>query len=208
MSDQHHLWSSLHVSEYHAGDPSDFAQELIAILPPSSKILELGCGAGNDSIGFAKAGHMVLATDFSKVAMKKNAEFFGQLSNLTFQSLDMSEPMEFTDNTFDVVYARLSLHYFTDAVTRTIFKEIHRILKPSGYLCFICKSPGDPLYGKGKKIEEDMYEERGHVRHFFSEEYAQSLLKGIFQIEKLESGTEVFFARNSAYVKVIARAKK
>ena len=116
--------------------------------------------------------------------------------------------MRFRDSEFDGVYARLSLHYFTDDVTKSIFREICRVLKPNGYLCFICKSTNDPLYGKGTEIEKDMFENNGHIRHFFSEDYAKSLLVNDFTIEKLESGDEKFYGKDSAFVKVIAKAKK
>src|SRR2546422_160092 len=104
----------------------------------------------------------------------------------------MTQPFPFHANTFDVVYARLSLHYFTGAQTQQIFREIHRILKPGGLLCFICKSTKDPLYGQGKKIEEDMFELKGHVRHFFSEAYARKCLERGYKIKKMESGKETY----------------
>lgn len=209
MNDQKQHWDELHQKgsvDHFSGKPTDFAEEVIKIINPSSKVLELGCGAGNDSIGFSQAGHTVLATDFSEVAVSKNSERFKDIPNLTFEVLDMNEPMSLSDNEFDVVYARLSLHYFTDEVTRKIFSEIHRVLKPNGYLCFICKSTNDPLYGKGTEIEEDMFEHNGHIRHFFSEDYAKSLLENKFTIEKLESGDEKFYGNDTAFVKVIARA--
>ena len=116
--------------------------------------------------------------------------------------------MSFNDNKFDVVYARLSLHYFTDKITKKIFNEMHRVLRPNGYLCFICKSTNDPLYGKGIEVEKDMFENNGHVRHFFSENYAKLLLVDRFKIQKIESGDEKFYGNDSAFVKIIAQTIK
>ena len=90
--------------------------------------------------------------------------------------MDSNHPLPFRDNTFDVVYARLSLHYFRDSVTKEIFKEIHRILKPDGRLSFLCKSTGDSFYGKGEEIEKDLFEYEGYMRHFFTENYAKECL--------------------------------
>jgi hypothetical protein len=53
-----------------------------------------------------------------------------------------------------------------------------------------------------------MYEFEDHIRHFFNEEYAMSLLRNNFKIQKIESGDDKFYGRNSAYVKVIALAVK
>lgn len=211
MNDQKKLWNDVHdkgdIGNY-SSTPTELAKEVLEIIPSSSKILELGCGAGNDSVGFANGGHIVVATDFSENAISRNSKRLEDISNATFEALDISKPFEFKDGSFDVVYARLSLHYFHDENTRKIFKEIHRILKPNGPLYFICKSTKDPLYGKGEKIEKDMYELNGHVRHFFSEEYSRELLSDHFIINKLESGEERFYESDSSYIKVFARALK
>jgi ubiquinone/menaquinone biosynthesis C-methylase UbiE len=211
MNDQRKLWNNAHDKgdiRHYSDSTTEFAKEVLEIINPSSRILELGCGVGNDSIGFANAGHTVVATDFSEVAIAKNTKRWKNSPNLTFQVIDINQPLEFQANNFDVVYARLSLHYFSDIDTKKIFQEIHRVLKPKGYLCFICKSVKDPLNGKGEEIEKDMFELDGHVRHFFSEEYAKSLLRNGFTIERLESGAEKFYGSDSAYVKAFARAIK
>lgn len=211
MNDQKQLWDKAHQNgeiNHYSSTPTEFAKEVIEVIQPASNILELGCGVGNDSVAFAAGGHQVLATDFSAVAIRKNSERFKDISNLTFETLDMSQPFSFANNEFDVVYARLSLHYFNDETTRKIFSEIQRVLKSDGHLCFICKSINDPLYGKGIEIEKDMFELDGHLRHFFSEEYAVSLSEKNFKVEKIESGDDKVYGSNSAYVKVIAVAVK
>lgn len=211
MHNQKQHWDELHeqggISHY-SGKPTNFAEEVLTIINPAAKILELGCGAGNDSIGFAHAGHTVLATDFSEVAIRKNTEYFKDESNVSFEVLDMNQPIKLAKNSFDVVYARLSLHYFPDQRTRKLFQEIHNTLKPNGLLCFICKSTNDQLFGKGKQIAKDIFAYNGHIRHFFSENYARSLLGDNFSIEKIESGNEKFYGSESAFVKVIATAVK
>lgn len=206
MQDQKDHWDSLHdkgALDHYSEDPSSFAYEVAEILPPRQKILELGCGAGNDSNYFATLAHQVLATDFSDVAIDKNREQY-QADNLKFEVLDITEGLPFKNNSYDLVYARLSLHYFSDQKTREIIQEIERTLKPGGLLAFVCKSTSDPKYGQGKEIENDMFES-DHVRHFFSEKYARELLKDKFEIIKIESGEEQFYSENSAFVKVIAR---
>jgi ubiquinone/menaquinone biosynthesis C-methylase UbiE len=210
MKNQKQHWNELHKQgniDHYSNRPTKFAEEVLRIAKPFSKFLELGCGTGNDAVAFARVGHTVLAIDFSEVAITKNIERFKDVSNLAFEVLDISQSLKLEDNQFDVVYARLSLHYFSDEITKKAFQEIHRILKPNGLLCFICKSVKDPLYGKGEEIERDMFEYKGHMRHFFSEEYAKECLDN-FRIEKIESGAELFYGNESAFVKVIATAVK
>lgn len=210
MTDQKSYWNELHTQgdiDHYSDRPTDFAIEVSKFISPQAKILELGCGVGNDAAFLAKNGYDVVATDFSDIAIKKNTKRYKTIGNLVFQVLDMSAPLGYEDNTFDVVYARLSLHYFKDEVTQNIFKEIYRVLKPNGLLCFICKSVNDPLYGQGKQLEADMFELEGHIRHFFSEGYVKKFLAGLYNIVKLESGNEKFYGSKSAFVKVIARKR-
>ena len=106
---------------------------------------------------------------------------------------------------FAAGYARLSLHYFSDVITRNIFREIHRSLKPDGLLAFLCKSTRDHLYGQGQKIEEDMFIKDGHVRHFFSEDYAKSCLEDKFKLVKLQTNWENLYGKQSSAITVIAQ---
>jgi len=207
MYDQREHWDELHAKgavDHLSENPSPFTYEVAQLLSPHQKILELGCGVGNDSNYFAQLSHKVLATDFSKVAIEKNRELYNN-DNLTFEVLDTSHTFPFKNNSYDLVYARLSLHYFTDEVTHQIFEQITRVLKNGGLLAFVCKSTDDPKYGKGKMIECDMYERDGHIRHFFSKDYAEKLLEDKFQIITLEEGEEEFYSDISSFIKVIAR---
>lgn len=207
MTNHKQFWEQSHTDGNitHYTKTSSFAEEVLCLMKPASRVLELGCGVGNDAIAFANAGHSVIATDFSEIAIKKDIERGKNIPNLTFQVLDMNKPFPTFPKQFDCVYARLSLHYFTDEITRKIIHDIYSALKPDGYFCFICKTVDDSMYGLGTKIETDMYDYHGHIRHFFSEEYTKLLLNGKFFIEKIELGKEIFEVRESAYIKVIAK---
>ena len=205
-NNQRQLWNELHgaskVADYSASQTS-FAEMAHEHIPPGSRILELGCGVGNDSAFFATNGHQVVATDFSETAIRECQEQ-RRCPGLAFSTLDISEKLPFDTGAFDVIYARLSLHYFTDAVTRTVFAELARVLRSGGRLCFMCKSTEDRLYGIGTLLEPDMYDENGHIRHFFSESYARELLGNDFTIELLDSTQEELYGKISGAVKVIA----
>ncbi len=206
MYNQKKLWDKLHYSgkvDHKKDKPTDFGIEVENIIPANSYILELGCGVGNDANYFTKKGHKVLAADFSKVAIENDRQNF-ELANLKFEVLDISKPLPYQDQTFNVACARLSLHYFTDKITREIFKEIQRVLKTGGFFCFICKSINDPKYGEGIEIEKNMFSKDDHIRHFFSEEYAKECLGNMFKIKLILSGQDNFYKEQSAFIKVIA----
>lgn len=211
MKDQLEHWNNAHKNQWlrtHSEKQTAFAEETNRDAPGEANILELGCGEGNDSIYFAQAGHEVIATDFSSVAIEQNRKRYSN-PLLQFEVQDMRQPLKFADNSFDMVYARLSLHYFPDKTTCEIFKEIKRVLKPGGSLRFMCKATNDAIYGKGEKLEPDMFELDGHVRHFFSEVYARSLLdEAGMALKDVELGEEILYDRQSAFIKVTAQKDK
>ena len=186
-------------------EASRFAVRVAGMLLPGSTLLELGCGLGDDGAYFARAGHRVLAADFAPAALAGARREHAGASGPDFLLLDMSAPLPFRDRCCDAVYARLSLHYFTDDVTRSIFAEIQWVLRPGGLLAFICKSTDDPLYGQGAAVGPDMFLLHGKVRHFFSEAYARGLFSSGFHIAELSSGPEEVYGGMSDIVTAIAR---
>jgi ubiquinone/menaquinone biosynthesis C-methylase UbiE len=208
MKDQLAHWNNAHAEQWlhkHSTEKTTYAEEINDQMSVNSTVLELGCGEGNDSIYFAEQGHIVSATDFSDIAIGQNKKRWMH-SNLTFKVQDIRQPFQFDDASFDIVYARLSLHYFTDETTKNIFREIARVLRPGGILCFMCKSTDDHIYGQGEKIENDMYERDGHVRHFFSKKYVLELLDEVkLHKESIQTGEEMIYDRQSAFIKVVAK---
>lgn len=130
--DQKSYWNQHHqerkMSEY-SHQPTSLAQYVARLLPPQSHLLELGCGEGNDSSYFANKGHNVRAVDFAESIINNNQQRYSAQPNLSFEVADISQQLPFTDQTFDGVYARLTLHYFTDETTQQAFKDIGRVLK-------------------------------------------------------------------------------
>jgi len=169
------------------------------------KVLDLCCGKGADSIYFHNKGFKITAVDYSTEAIKqfndtqKRYDIF--ISTLV---KDISEGFDYEYSSFEFIYSRAGLYYFTDKELKNIFSEIKRLLKREGLFMFQVKSVNDKAYGQGKEIEKDMYEdETGYIRHFFSKEYTESLLDG-FHIVMLE---ERKIPNGSAYLEVIAEKK-
>lgn len=208
IPDQRSVWDGKHAAGNH--EPIRYLSSSLAKLaepkfPRHSKILELGCGVGRDAVMFEKKGHSVTATDISKVVVMQNEAKFAD-SSVEFVVLDMQKPLPYSSETFDVVFANLSLHYYTDRKTREILKEITRVLKNGGLLVFACKSVDDFHYGSGKEIEKDVFvSASGHVRHLFSIPYAKQLLEGNFDTELLEPAEGEYVGEKGHFVYCIAR---
>lgn len=166
---------------------SQFARRVYLFIKNKKLVtfLDLGCGGGRDSAYFSQKGYDVTAVDIIKSGdqqKKLNSQ------KIKFIKSDIQK-LKFKPESFDIIYAHLSLHYFDDKTTTQIFEKLNSILKPRGFLFIKCKSINDPLYGQGKRIEDNFYN-FGHVRHFFSKEYMQEKLHN-FKIIKI-SKTNTF----------------
>lgn len=98
------------------------------------RLLDLGCGAGENSVYFAMQGANCVAADYSpgmvEVALQLAARYGVEVEGCTANAM----ALDFPDNTFDIVYASNLLHHIPDP--KIALKEMHRVLKPGGKACF------------------------------------------------------------------------
>lgn len=156
-----------------------------------ARILEVGAGAGNTAFPILKANQnpklVIYACDFSVKAV-----------NLIRASVDYDErfiraevwdvssetlPPGVTENSIDVVllifvFSALSPQQWEQAV-----KNIHRVLKPGGEVCFRDYGRGDLAqvrFRKGRYMEENFYVRGDGTRvYFFAEDQLRSIWGGI-----------------------------
>lgn len=65
-----------------------------------------------------------------------------------------------------------------------------------------CKSTDDSLFGKGKRLGENMYK-KSHIRHFFTKKYMTENLKK-FRIIKVRKTSSVYHEYKSAFIEAAA----
>jgi SAM-dependent methyltransferase len=144
-------------------------------------ILELGCGTGNDAARLAGAGYRVTALDLSGEAIDQARARFGSV--VRFVLADMTRRLPFPDAGFDAVMSNVAMHMFPDVVTRAVFAEVGRLVRPAGLFLFHVNALEDrPLRARAqpaRELEPDyVAEESGQTVHFFSEAYLRELLEG------------------------------
>ena len=212
IPDQKAMWESKHGAGHHdyfRDQPSDLAKLAKKYLQKNSSVLELGCGNGRDSAYLTKEGFKVLATDFSEAVIIKNKEIIKETENLSFSVVDLAEKLPFNYQSFDAVFANLSLHYFSDTTTREIIAEITRVLKSGGVLMFACKKIDSVRTNNATEVEKDLFvDKKGHALHAFTEDYVKDILVDNFSIELLEDCEEEYCGWSSTVVYCVARKAK
>lgn len=131
-------------------------------------VLDLGCGIGADTLYLIERGFKVLSCDFSKSALESIKKYIPQ-SETTY--LNMLENFPFNNESFSIIIADLSLHYFNNEKTIHIMKEIKRILKNNGILLARVASVNDFNFGAGVgvELEKNFYFEGDYTKRFFDE---------------------------------------
>jgi ubiquinone/menaquinone biosynthesis C-methylase UbiE len=102
------------------------------------RILDVGCGGGATSRYMAEqvgSQGRVVGVDISAKILAVAKERSGHLANLQFQVGD-AQTIDLGEDVFDLVYSRFGVMFFQDIITA--FTNLHRGLKPTGRLTFLC----------------------------------------------------------------------
>jgi len=145
------------------------------------RVLELGCGTGNDAARLAREGYFLTAIDLSTEAIERARNRFG--SGIDFRVADMAKPLPFQDGSFDAVMSNVALHMFPDRVTRAVFAEVARVVAQGGLFLFHVNAREDrPLRERRRPVARELepdyvLEQDGQTMHFFSDVYLRDLLQ-------------------------------
>lgn len=139
------------------------------------RILDLGCGAGENSAYFSRKGAECVASDISigmvktalRLAEKYSVEVEGKVIN--------AMAIDFPDNSFDIIYAANILHHVDP---KKALQEMHRVVKPGGKVCFWDPLKHNPLINIYRRMAMSVRTEDerpldinivGFLRELFSE---------------------------------------
>lgn len=100
-------------------------------------VLVAGCGRGDHVEWFLERGAEVVGVDVSERAVRTARDRFGD--DATFHRADLTNPLDFADGTFDLVFSHLALDHVAN--WRPVFEEFHRVLDARGSLVFTVVHP-------------------------------------------------------------------
>ncbi len=107
-------------------------------LPPLHNILDLACGPGcwvlNVAYAYPKVSVLGVDIDASLVRYARARARTQGLKNAMFQIMDITRPLNFPENTFDLINAQFLFGVLQQSVWSPLIAECLRILRPGGVL--------------------------------------------------------------------------
>ena len=125
----------------------------LAMLPDvnGKSVLDAGCGPGIYSEWFLRHGARVIACDYAESFVEITRQRLEGAAQV--RQVDLSQPLDFADASFDLVFSALTLHYIED--WRALFKEFSRVLRAHGQVVF---SVNHPIYDLETRKDSNYYE--------------------------------------------------
>lgn len=128
------------LSAQHLISRQRLALEMVeAVIPPSSRILDAGCGSGVMASKLIERGYAVWGIDFAEPMIRQARELCGSDQ---FGVADI-EHIPFPDNTFDAVVSLGVIEYLES--DEQALHEIRRVLRPGGRAVIAISNGSSPL---------------------------------------------------------------
>lgn len=168
------------------------------------RLIDVGCGGMALTLQLAEKAEYVLAVDPDSVQADKNraAELPG---NVEFVECGADE-LPVADGSIDGVFFAYSLHHIPREIYPAVFKEVQRVLKPSGFLYVI--EPIDCPWNQVMKLFHDEEEVRAAAQLSLQElavprfkSAVELTYHGFSQYESFEQYADFFCAKafNTTY---------
>ena len=142
-------------------------REFYKLLPPSARVLDVGCGGGLPVCKFLSNNNCnVIGIDISEKMIELARK---NVPQALFRKMNMTE-IDFEHNSFGGLTAFYSIIHVPKALHAKLFADFHKILKPGG-LMLLCLGPDD------WESVEDYYGVDMFWSHYGPEESLSMILK-------------------------------
>ena len=115
------------------------------------RVIDLGCGGGQNSIAFAKMGAVSIGIDISVEQLAYARRLIEQEEvRVELKHGDLAEMAFQRADTIDVAFSAMAFQYVPDL--SRVFRQVHRVLKPQGAWIFSIPHPAAALTGQPSTV--------------------------------------------------------
>ncbi|MBH0199457.1 MAG: methyltransferase domain-containing protein [Nitrospira sp.] len=168
-------------------------KEWVALLPSRAVVLDLGCGAGQDTRYLATLGHRVVGLDRTmpllRFARRRSA-------SVPFVLADM-RALPIRVSALDGIWAAASLIHLPKKTVPSVFAALHRLVKPEGLL------GGTFTFGSNSRIKQGGWMAGRYFARWKKDELARALARAGWQVLSIRVVTNQ--ERKGRWINVIAR---
>ncbi|MFC1975275.1 class I SAM-dependent methyltransferase [Chloroflexota bacterium] len=121
--------------------------------------------------------------------------------------MDIRQGLPFSEESFQVIVANLSLHYFRWGRTQMVLREVRRRLKAGGHLLARVNSTNDNQYGaaSGQLVERNCRIVNGVLKRYFDEEDIGELFRDGWDVRGLEEQMVHRYGRPKVLWEIVAQ---
>jgi len=160
----------------------------------TTRILDLGCGAGRHIVLMSSEGFDTYGTDISKEGIQHTQNWLSEKGFNATLEVTSVEKIPHEDMFFDGIVCFGVLYYCDSKQIKAAISEIYRTLKAGGKALVQVRSTDDYRYGQGLEIErnsfaiqesdtnKNSYNENGMIMHFFDRSELESLFNAFTHI--------------------------
>ncbi|MBN1051160.1 class I SAM-dependent methyltransferase [Clostridium botulinum] len=193
------LWQNLHKqNRFRPKYPAELIVQYVFknfTKDKSTKVLDIGCGAGRHVYFMANENIDAYGVDISQSGIEYTTKLLkenGVSANLEISSMDK---LPFEDNYFEGIICYGVLYYCKNKEIKNAVQEMKRVLVENGKGLVVVRNKKDYRYGKGKEIEKNTFlikerdkskcafNENGMTMHFFDRKEVEELFKEFKEVE-------------------------
>jgi SAM-dependent methyltransferase len=119
---------------------------LAEAIPDGAVVLEAGCGRTTRLAEHRSRISRLVGIDLDTAAGRENPTLD------EFIEADLTKPLPFDDDTFDLVYSNFVVEHLDDPAAT--FREFHRVLRPGGWLVILTSNRSNPLMAAARAMPE------------------------------------------------------
>ena len=126
------------------------------LLGAPGRVLELGCGSGNNLLLFHAFDWHVVGVDISTASLADAAHNLSDGSpTVTLVQADLAQEMPELKGPFDAIILPSFNYYIPRRSFVRVLSDCNRLLAPGGLFYLRCRTREDWRYGRGSEVERD-----------------------------------------------------